>query len=55
MQTIPFQYELRPEIPNVYGALDYREFRGILIKLESLIAYSVLDLRIAVYSNGLLA
>ena len=27
MNKIPFQLELSPELPNVYGTLDYREFR----------------------------
>ncbi len=29
MNKIPFQLELSPELPNVYGTLDYREFRDI--------------------------
>ena len=32
MNNISLQLELRPEIPNVYGTLDYREFRDTLIK-----------------------
>ncbi len=28
MPTLSLQYEMRPELPNVYGTLDYREFRN---------------------------
>lgn len=29
MDNVPFQYEFRPELPNVYGTVDYREFREV--------------------------
>ena len=43
MQTVPFQHELRPELPNVYGTLDYREFREMLIKIDELLIKSGLE------------
>jgi hypothetical protein len=43
MQNIPFQYELRPEIPNVFGALDYRDFRETLIKVDEILTKSGLE------------
>ena len=43
MHNISFQYELRPEIPNVYGALDYREFRETLIKIDEILNKSDLE------------
>lgn len=46
MKNIPLQYEFRPElpdIPNVYGASDYREFRNILIKMDHLLCYGLED------------
>ena len=49
MKTVPLQYELRPElpeIPNVYGASDYREFREILIKMDRLLLDSGLEERL---------
>lgn len=46
MKNIPFQHELRPalpEIPNIYGASDYQEFRSILIQIDCLIEKSNLE------------
>lgn len=43
MNTVPFQLELRPELPNVYGTLDYEEFRATLIKIEELLTKSSLE------------
>jgi hypothetical protein len=37
MHTLSLQFELRPEIPNVYGTADYREFRETLIKIDDLL------------------
>lgn len=37
MQTLSFQLELCPEVPNVYGALDYRMFRDTLIKISEIL------------------
>lgn len=50
MHTVPFQCELNPEepagIPNVYGALDYREFRSTLIKIDEVLRKSGLERRL---------
>ena len=43
MNTVSFQLELRPEIPNVYGTLDYREFRETLIKIDEILVQSGLE------------
>ena len=46
MKNIPFQHELRPalpEIPNIYGALDYRDFREVLIKIDHLLVRGGLE------------
>ena len=37
---IAFQTELRPELPNVYGAADYREFRAQLCRMDHLLKSS---------------
>ena len=37
MHNISFQYELRPEIPNVYGTLDYINFKETLEKIDELL------------------
>src|SRR3989338_4706492 len=37
MQTLSFQLELCPELPNVYGASDYRLFRDTLIKINEVL------------------
>jgi hypothetical protein len=46
MHNLPFQYELRPAIPNVYGTLDYREFRDTLIKIDEILNKSGLEHKI---------
>lgn len=40
MNTLSLQLELRPALPNVYGALDYREFRDTLIKIDEILVKS---------------
>jgi hypothetical protein len=40
MNNISLQLEFRPEIPNVYGTLDYREFRETLIKIDEILIRS---------------
>lgn len=40
MNTVSFQLEFRPELPNVYGTLDYREFRDTLTKIDEILAKS---------------
>lgn len=37
MKTIPLQQELRPELPNVYGHIDYKTFRDMLIKIDEIL------------------
>jgi hypothetical protein len=43
MNNISLQLELRPEIPNVYGTLDYREFRDTLVKIDEILVKSGLE------------
>ncbi len=43
MHTVSLQYEMRPELPNVYGTLDYREFRDILVKIDEVLRKSDLE------------
>jgi hypothetical protein len=43
MNTVSFQLEFRPELPNVYGTLDYREFRDTLTKIDEIISKSGLE------------
>lgn len=40
MNKIPLQLDLSPEVPNVYGTLDYREFRDTLVKIDSILVKS---------------
>jgi hypothetical protein len=46
MNKIPLQLELSPELPNVYGTLDYREFRDTLIKINEILVNSCLEDRL---------
>jgi len=43
MDTIAFQPELRPELPVVYGAKDYREFRDTLIEMDRILTVTGLE------------
>ena len=43
MNTLSLQLELRPELPNVYGTLDYREFRDTLTKIDEILIKSDLE------------
>ena len=43
MNKIPLQLDLRPAIPNVYGTLDYREFRETLLKIDEILTKSGLE------------
>lgn len=43
MEIVAFQQELRPELPNVYGTYDYRTFRDILIKIDTILMRSGLE------------
>ncbi len=46
MQTLSLQFDLCPEIPNVYGALDYQLFREILIKIDDILIKGDLEHRV---------
>ena len=37
METLAFQQDLRPELPNVYGTKDYRDFRDTLLKIDEIL------------------
>jgi IS5 family transposase len=43
MHTVTFQQEIRPEIFNVYGALDYKEFKETLEKIDKIMTQSGLE------------
>lgn len=43
MTKISLQLDLCPELPNVYGTLDYREFRDTLIKINEILVKSDLE------------
>lgn len=43
METVTFQYDLRPELPNVYGTLDYRTFRDTLVKIDEILTKTDLE------------
>lgn len=47
MGNIAFQHELRPELPNVYGTLDFREFREVLVKMDDILTKTHLEHEIA--------
>ena len=40
MNKIPLQLDLRPAIPNIYGTLDYRQFRETLLKIDEILVKS---------------
>ena len=43
MNKVTLQLDLSPELPNVYGTLDYREFRSTLIKMDEILVKSGLE------------
>ena len=43
MDNIAFQYELRPELPNVYGTTDYKAFRDTICKIDEILYKSGLE------------
>lgn len=54
MKNIPFQPDLRPALPCVYGAKDYREFRETLIDMDRILVASGVEERfVAKYLAGL--
>lgn len=44
-QDYNFQPELRPELPCVYGAKDYREFRATLVEMDQILVHSGVEHR----------
>ncbi len=40
MDNVPFQLEFRPDLPNVYGTVDYREFRETLARIDDFLVKS---------------
>jgi hypothetical protein len=52
MSTLSFQLELRPELPNVYGTLDYREFRDTLTKIDEILIKSDLEHKLVKVALG---
>ena len=40
MNKVTLQLDLSPAVPNVYGNLDYREFRDTLIKIDEILIKS---------------
>lgn len=42
-KMIAIQTELRPDIPNIYGAADYREFREILLHMDTALRAGVAE------------
>lgn len=43
---IPFQPSLRPALPEIHGAKDYREFRDTLIEMDSILSQTRLEDRL---------
>lgn len=43
MDTVPFQPDLRPALPCVFGAKDYRDFRDTLVEMDRILAESGLE------------
>ena len=43
MHTVPFQPDLRPALPCVFGAKDYRDFRDTLVEMDRILAESGLE------------
>jgi len=43
MKELTLQYDLSPELPNIYGHLDYREFQKTLQKIDEILKKSGLE------------
>lgn len=43
MEIVAFQQEFRPALPNVYGTVDYREFRDTLVKIDEILTKTDLE------------
>lgn len=52
MKNIPFQPDLRPALPFVYGAKDYREFRETLLSMDRILVESGLEDRFVLKHLG---
>lgn len=48
MENVSHQYELRPELPNVYGSLDYRQYREMLMKIDDILNVTGLEHKLIV-------
>ena len=48
METIAFQTEFRPELPVVFGAKDYREFRATLEEMDRILTVTGIEHRMIV-------
>ncbi|MBD1400073.1 hypothetical protein [Pelovirga terrestris] len=48
MKTIAFQTELRPELPVVFGAKDYREFRETIEEVDHFLTATGIEHRLLV-------
>lgn len=48
MNKIPLQLDLSPVISNIYGNLDYREFRDTLIKIDEILVKSGFEDRLII-------
>ena len=43
MKHIPFQLELVPDLPNIVGNKDYKDFRKLLERIEELLIFSGIE------------
>lgn len=52
MKNIPFQPDLRPALPCVYGAKDYREYRETLLSMDRILVESGVENRFVMKHLG---
>ena len=52
MKTIPFQPDLRPALPTVFGAKDYREFRATLEEMDRILTETGIEDRFVLSRIG---
>lgn len=43
MEIVALQQEFRLALPNIYGAIDYRDFREQLIKIDEILTQTDLE------------
>ena len=43
MKQIPFQLELVPDLPNIVGNKDYKDFRKLLERIEEVLIFSGIE------------